>query len=69
MPAQEDPAERKLFETITETNELALEPEQHAMLKELRRYLPTIPADERNALIDDIENAISKTQDERDFEL
>ena len=32
----EDPAERKLFETIRATYALALEPEQHAMIKELR---------------------------------
>ena len=61
---QEDPAERQLFETIKATYALALEPEQHAMIKELRFNLPTISVDERMALIDAIENAIGQNIEE-----
>ena len=48
---------------------LRLEPEQHAMIKELRFHLPTIPFGERMVLIDDIENAISQNIEGREFDL
>jgi len=57
---KEDPAERELFETIKGTYALVQEPEQHAMIKELRFHLPTISSGERMVLIDDIENAVSQ---------
>ncbi len=60
----EDPAERTLFETIRETYALALEPEQHAMIRQLRSHLPTVPADERNALIADIERSVGQNIEE-----
>jgi hypothetical protein len=60
----EDPAERGLFDTIKSTYALALEPEQQAMIKELRHRLPTIPAEERMALIDSIENAVGQNLEE-----
>ncbi len=66
---KEDPAERELFETIKATYALALEPEQHAMIKELRFHLPTISFGERMVLIDDIENAISQNIEGREFDL
>src|SRR5690349_7662520 len=52
---KEAAAERELFETIKATYALADEPEQRAMIKELRSHLPTIPSAERMALIDEIE--------------
>lgn len=64
----EDPTERGLFETIKSTYAFALEPEQQAMIKELRYRLPTIPAEERIALIDSIENAVGQNlEEELDF--
>ena len=65
---QEDPAERALFETIRTTYALALEPEQMAMIKELRHKLTTISAGERTALIDDIESAISRDAEGSEYE-
>ena len=62
-PPTEDPAERELFETIKATYSLALEPEQHAMINQLRR-MPTIPRQEREELIDDIENAVGQNLEE-----
>ena len=62
--AREDPAERELFETIRTTYPLALEPEQHAMVKELRDQLRTIPDEERTELIDDIQKAIGLNLEE-----
>ena len=66
---QEDPAERELFETIKGTYALAEEPEQHAMIKELRFHLPTIPSGERMGLIDNIENAIGRNMEWQELEL
>ena len=66
--AQEDPAERELFETIRTTYALALEPEQHAMVNELRDDLRTIRWEERSELINDIQNAIGQNLEE-EFEL
>ena len=60
----EDPAERELFETIKATYALALEPEQHAMVRQLRHRLPTISAEERMELIDDIHNSIGQNVEE-----
>ena len=62
--AQEDPAERELFETIRTTYALALEPEQHAMVNELRDDLRTIRWEERSELINDIQNAIGQNLEE-----
>ena len=62
--AQEDPAERELFETIRTTYPLALEPEQQAMIKELRDRMRTIPKGERLELINDIEKAIGQNLEE-----
>jgi len=63
----EDPTERGLFETIRSTYALALEPEQHAMINQLRR-MPTISAEDRRQLINDIENAVGQNlEDEREF--
>jgi len=59
----EDPAERTLFETIKTTYALVLEPEQHAMIKQLR-LMPTISLAERKELIDDIENAVGRNLEE-----
>lgn len=56
----EDPAERELFETIKGTYPLAEEPEQRAMIKELRSGLSTISSDERLSLINAVENAIGR---------
>ena len=68
-PHREDPAERELFETIKGTYALAEEPEQHAMIKELRFHLPTIPSGERMGLIDNIENAIGRNMEWQELEL
>jgi hypothetical protein len=61
---KEDPEERELFETIRTTYALALEPEQNAMIKELREGVRTIPQWERLELINDIENAIGQNLEE-----
>ncbi|MET0864585.1 MAG: hypothetical protein ABWZ98_09655 [Nakamurella sp.] len=61
-------AERELFETMRTTYAVALEPEQQAMIRELRHHLTTIPADERMALIDDIENAIGQHLEDQEYE-
>lgn len=60
----EDPAERELFETISATYALALEPEQHAMVKQLRDHLRTIPQEERLGLINSIQEAIGRNLEE-----
>lgn len=65
---QEDPTERALFETIRTTYAFALQPEQQAMVKELRHQLMTISAEERMGLIDDIENAISQDVEGGEYE-
>jgi len=62
-PSTEDSAERGLFETIKGTYSLALEPEQRAMIKQLRR-MRTISQHEREALINDIENAVGQNLEE-----
>jgi hypothetical protein len=61
---KEDPAEREIFETIMTTYALALEPEQRAMVKELRDHLRTIPHEERQELINDIQEAIGRNLEE-----
>ena len=65
---QEDPAERELFETIKGTYALTEEPEQHAMIKELRR-LTTISSGKRRSLIDAIENAVGQNVEWQELEL
>jgi len=68
--APEDPAERELFETIKATYTFVLEPEQHAMIKELRSHLTSIPIGERKALIDRIENAVGQNiEDVSEYDL
>jgi len=67
--AHENPAERELFETIKATYAFALEPEQHAMVKELRSHLSTIPPGERAALIDAVESAIGQNIEGEEFDL
>ena len=63
----EDPGEREIFETIKSTYMLAFEPEQHAMIKQLRsRHLATIPVNERATLIDAIESAIGQNVEEQE---
>jgi hypothetical protein len=64
----ENPAERELFETIKATYPFALEPEQHAMITQLRANLPSIPAAERAALIDAVENAIGQNIEGEEFD-
>jgi limonene-1,2-epoxide hydrolase len=59
----EDPAERALLETMRATYTLALEPEQHAMISQLR-HMRTVPPAERTALINDIENAVGQNLEE-----
>ena len=66
---KEDPAERELFETIKGTYALVEEPEQRAMIKELRSKLTTISSGERMSLIDAIENAISQNMEWQGLEL
>ena len=66
---KEDPAERELFETIKGTYALVEEPEQRAMIKELRSRLTTISSGERMSLIDAIENAISQNMEWQGLEL
>lgn len=66
---KEDPAERELFETIKGTYALVEEPEQRAMIKELRSKLTTISSGERMSLIDAIENAISQNMEWQELEL
>ena len=66
---KEDPAERALFETIKATYALGLEPEQHAMIKELRVRLRTVSLGERMVLIDAIENAIGQNIEGQEFDL
>ena len=63
-PAKESPAEREIFETIRTTYALAGEPEQHAMVKELRDQLRTIPDEERLELIGDIQNVLRRNLEE-----
>ena len=55
-----DRDERTIFDTIAGTYRLAGEGEQRAMVSELRDALPTIPADERQSLIDAIERSIGE---------
>jgi hypothetical protein len=64
----ENPTEREIFETIKTTYTFALEPEQRAMIKELRSQLATIPVGERTVLINDIENAIGQNIEEQEFD-
>jgi hypothetical protein len=68
-PSDEDPAQRQLFDTIASTYALASEPEQRAMITELRsRHLRSIPEQERERLIDDIRTAVGRDlEDEQDF--
>ena len=66
---KEDPAERELFETIKGTYALVEEPEQRAMIKELRSKLTTISSGERMSLIDAIENGISQNMEWQELEL
>ena len=56
----EDAADRELFETIKATYSLALEPEQHAMVRQLQNGMRTVPQQERMSLIDGIRNAIGQ---------
>lgn len=65
---REDAAEREIFETIKATHAFALEPEQRAMIKELRSNLATISSDERMALINDIENSIGQNLEELELD-
>jgi len=67
--APEDPAEREIFETIKATYAFALEPEQQAMVKQLRTHLSTIPVGERVALIDAVESAIGQNIEGEEFDL
>ncbi len=62
----EDAAERQLFETMKSTYSSAAQPEQHAMIAQLRSGLPTIPSLERMQLIDAIENAVGRGLEEAD---
>ena len=64
----ENPAERKLFETIKGTYALADGPEQYAMIKELRR-LTTISPGERRSLTDAIGNAVGQNVEWQELEL
>ena len=68
-PAHENPAERELFETIKSTYTFALEPEQQAMVKELRSRLSTIAIGERVALINAVESAIGQNIEGEEFDL
>ena len=61
---EEDPAEREIFATIKATYTLALEPEQHAMVTELRDQIGTIPLEERMELIDVIQKVIGRNLEE-----
>lgn len=60
----EDAAEQDLFETIRTTYALALEPEQHAMVKQLRDHLNSIPYEQRLELINAIQEAIGRNLEE-----
>ena len=50
--------ESEIFETIKATYAFAPEPEQRAMVRQLRDRLPTIAEDQRMSLIDSIEREI-----------
>jgi hypothetical protein len=67
--ASEDPAEREIFETIKATYAFALEPEQQAMVKQLKTNLSTIPVGQRVALIDAVESAIGQNIEGEEFDL
>ena len=56
--------ERELFETIKTTYAFAPEPELQAMIRQLRSHLPTVPVNERTALINDLENAVGQNIEE-----
>ncbi len=62
----EDPAERELFTTLKATYSLASQPEQQAMIMQLRSHLTTIPSLERMRLIDEIESAVGRNLEEED---
>ena len=62
--ATEDAAEREIFETIRTTYPLALEPEQHAMIRELRDQLQSIPDQQRLGLINEIQKVIGRNLEE-----
>lgn len=64
-----DRDERAIFDTIAETYRFAPEAEQQAMVVELRDALPTIPAGERESLIDAIERAIGENLEWQEPEL
>ncbi len=55
-----DRDDRTIFDTIAETYRAAPEAEQRAMVEAIRHRLPTIPAGEREPLIDAIERAIGE---------
>ena len=65
---EEDPGERRLFETIRTTYALALEPEQLAMVRQLRNHLASISFEERTELIDDIQRAIGQNMEDETAE-
>jgi len=66
---KEAAAERELFETIKSTYALAEEPEQRAMIKQLRSHLPTIPSSELMSLIDEIESAVGQNVEWQQLDL
>ncbi len=57
-------AQRELFDTIKATYPVALEQEQHAMIRQLRSHLPTVSEAMRTTLIDDIERSIGQAVEE-----
>jgi hypothetical protein len=63
-----DPADEEIFAAIEATYASAAEPEQRAMLKELRHGLPAIPAARRTVLIDAIERSIRENLEWEDPE-
>ena len=65
----EGSADRELFEMIEQTFPLVAEPEQQAMVQQLRSGLPSIPLRERQALIDRIQAAIGENLEWSDLEL
>ncbi len=64
----DDATQWELYDTIATTYPLALEQEQHAMIRQLRSHLPAVPQRQRMALIDRIERSIGQNlEEEVDF--
>ena len=61
-PTENSRDDEKIFDTIEASYASAPEPEQQAMVQELRHRLSTVPLERRMSLIDAIERSIGENQ-------